>query len=146
MLTTPAGKPASLISWARKRAERGDCSAVFMTTVFPVASAGPSFQAAIYTRVRGRISSITAQVKPTVTTLAFVSKQTIQFRRLLGNSNRDNSKGLLDSKEVSKNRIHTVSTKFETYSVRFKVAVSQPLQIKAPMPTRHATHQTPTGS
>jgi hypothetical protein len=48
IFTTPGGKPASLISVARKRAPRGVCSAGLRTTVFPQASAGPSFHAAIY--------------------------------------------------------------------------------------------------
>lgn len=47
MLTTPGGKPASLIRFAKKRMERGVCSAAFRTIVFPQARAGPSFQAAI---------------------------------------------------------------------------------------------------
>ena len=47
MLTTPAGKPASRKSDAMKRPDSGVCSAVFMTTTFPVARAGASFQASI---------------------------------------------------------------------------------------------------
>ena len=47
MLTTPGGKPASLIRFAKTRMESGVCSAAFMTTVLPQARAGPSFQAAI---------------------------------------------------------------------------------------------------
>ena len=47
ILTTPGGKPASTIRLARKRIERGVCSAGLRTTVFPQARAGPSFQAAI---------------------------------------------------------------------------------------------------
>ena len=45
MLMTPGGKPASLMNEAKTSAERGVCSAVFRTTVFPVAIAGPIFQA-----------------------------------------------------------------------------------------------------
>jgi hypothetical protein len=45
MLITPGGKPASLISSAATRALRGVCSAVLMTTVLPVAMAGPTFHA-----------------------------------------------------------------------------------------------------
>ena len=45
MLTTPAGKPASLMSSAMYSPVKGVCSANFITTVFPVASAGPNFQA-----------------------------------------------------------------------------------------------------
>src|SRR5580704_16488360 len=47
MLTTPPGRPASSSSSPRKSAESGVCSAGFNTTVQPVASAGPSFHAAI---------------------------------------------------------------------------------------------------
>lgn len=46
-LTTPAGKPASLIKVARYRMLKGVCSAALITTVFPQAKAGPSFHAAI---------------------------------------------------------------------------------------------------
>ena len=46
-LTTPSGTPASAISSARRRADSGVCSAGLRTTQFPVARAGPSFQAAI---------------------------------------------------------------------------------------------------
>lgn len=43
-LKTPGGKPASLIRLAKTSADRGVCSADFMTMVLPVASAGPIFQ------------------------------------------------------------------------------------------------------
>ena len=44
-LTTPSGKPASLTRPAIWSPVRGVCSASFITTQFPVARAGPSFQA-----------------------------------------------------------------------------------------------------
>jgi hypothetical protein len=44
MLTTPGGKILAMRP-ATKKAERGVDSAVLMTMVFPVASAGPTFQA-----------------------------------------------------------------------------------------------------
>lgn len=47
MLTTPAGKPASLTSEHRYSAVNGVCSAGFITIVQPAASAGPHFQANI---------------------------------------------------------------------------------------------------
>ena len=43
-LTTPSGIPASSASSASRSAESGVSSAGFSTTVFPHASAGPSFQ------------------------------------------------------------------------------------------------------
>jgi hypothetical protein len=43
MLTTPGGKPASLIRFPRYSAVSGVCSAGFSTTVLPAASAGASF-------------------------------------------------------------------------------------------------------
>ena len=46
-LTTPSGIPASSTSSASRSAERGVSSAGFRTTVFPQASAGPSFQLAM---------------------------------------------------------------------------------------------------
>src|ERR1039457_6213735 len=46
-LTTLSGNPASAINSASNNAVSGVCSAGFKTTVQPVASAGPSFQAAI---------------------------------------------------------------------------------------------------
>ena len=45
--TTPSGRPASAMSSARRSAVSGVCSAGLRTTQLPVASAGPSFQAAI---------------------------------------------------------------------------------------------------
>ena len=46
-LSTPAGRPASRHSSARRSADSGVCSAGLSTTVQPVASAGPSFHDAI---------------------------------------------------------------------------------------------------
>ena len=46
-LITPSGIPASSASSASRKAESGVSSAGFSTTVFPVASAGPSFQEAM---------------------------------------------------------------------------------------------------
>ena len=46
-LTTPSGTPAWAMIWASSRAVSGVCSAGLSTTVLPVVSAGPSFQAAI---------------------------------------------------------------------------------------------------
>jgi hypothetical protein len=43
----PGGKPASLMRFARYKIDKGVCSAALSTTVFPHASAGPNFQAAI---------------------------------------------------------------------------------------------------
>ena len=45
--TTPSGTPASAMSSASRSAVSGVCSAGLSTTVLPVASAGPSFHAAI---------------------------------------------------------------------------------------------------
>lgn len=45
--TTPGGKPASLTSFAAKRAPRGVCSADLRTTTLPQAIAGPIFHAHI---------------------------------------------------------------------------------------------------
>ena len=47
MLTTPSGNPASTINSPMRSATEGVCSAGFITTVFPVASAGASFHASI---------------------------------------------------------------------------------------------------
>ena len=47
MLITPAGKPASSASSPIRSAVRGVCSAGLRTTVQPMASAGPHFQATI---------------------------------------------------------------------------------------------------
>ena len=46
-LITPSGRPASAISPASRSAVSGVCSAGLRITVLPVASAGPSFQAAM---------------------------------------------------------------------------------------------------
>lgn len=55
MLITPGGKPASVMSEARRRAVRGVNSEGLKTIVFPHARAGPSFQhiniTVIYQRV-----------------------------------------------------------------------------------------------
>ena len=45
ILTTPGGKPASTINLATCNADRGVCSATFITTVQPAARAGPNFHA-----------------------------------------------------------------------------------------------------
>ena len=42
--TTPGGKPTSVMSSATRSADIGVSSAGLSTTVFPAASAGPSFQ------------------------------------------------------------------------------------------------------
>lgn len=47
IFTTPAGKPASIMSSPILKAVNGVCSAGFITTVHPVARAGPNFQAII---------------------------------------------------------------------------------------------------
>ena len=47
MFTTPSGNPASRISSPTRSAVSGVCSAGFITTVQPDASAGPSFHACI---------------------------------------------------------------------------------------------------
>ncbi len=44
MLTTPGGKPLEATSSATRRVVNGVSSAGLSTTVFPAASAGPSFQ------------------------------------------------------------------------------------------------------
>lgn len=62
MLTTPSGIPAYLISYATLSADRGVCSAVFMTTVHPAARAGPSFQACI---ARGKFHGMIWPATPT---------------------------------------------------------------------------------
>ena len=43
--STPSGSPASAASSARRSALSGDCEAGLRTTLLPVASAAPSFQA-----------------------------------------------------------------------------------------------------
>src|ERR1700739_1224228 len=62
MFPTPAGNPASMIRSPRRSAESGVCSAGFSTTVQPVASAGPSFQAAIS---RGKFHGMSCLTTPT---------------------------------------------------------------------------------
>eukprot|EP00659_Diplonema_papillatum_P018798 gene18797-biopygen19037 len=47
MLTVPLGYPASWMSSATRRADRGVCSAVLTTVVHPVARTGASFHASI---------------------------------------------------------------------------------------------------
>src|SRR5580692_9656037 len=47
MLTTPGGKPASVISSPSRNADSGVCSAGFSMQVQPEANAGPSFHAAM---------------------------------------------------------------------------------------------------
>ncbi len=61
MLTTPAGNPTSSISAARCSDVRGASSDGFITTAFPEASAGPSFQVAI--RV-GAFHAVIAPITP----------------------------------------------------------------------------------
>ena len=58
---TPSGTPASVASSARRNAVSGDCSAGFRTTLFPVASAGPTFQLAISS---GKFHGTTAPTTP----------------------------------------------------------------------------------
>ena len=59
--STPSGTPASAASSARRSAVSGDCSAGFSTTLFPVASAGPTFQLAIRS---GKFQGTTAPTTP----------------------------------------------------------------------------------
>jgi hypothetical protein len=47
ILTTPGGKPASLIKPAKYKILNGVCSAALRTTVLPHANAGPNFHAAM---------------------------------------------------------------------------------------------------
>ncbi len=61
MLMTPSGNPASLISYAILKADKGVCSAVFMTTVHPAAKAGPNFQACIK---RGKFQGMICPTTP----------------------------------------------------------------------------------
>ena len=59
-LTTPSGKPASSARSPRRIAVSGVSSAGFSTTVFPHASAGPSFQLAMLSgKFQGTISPTT---------------------------------------------------------------------------------------
>ena len=58
--TTPSGRPASSASSARRSAVSGVSSAGFSTTVFPQASAGPSFHEAMLSgKFHGTISPTT---------------------------------------------------------------------------------------
>ncbi len=58
--TTPSGIPASRASSASRKAESGVSSAGLSTTVFPQASAGPSFQLAMFRgKFQGTISPTT---------------------------------------------------------------------------------------
>ncbi|MNH13660.1 hypothetical protein D3C79_732400 [compost metagenome] len=59
--STPSGTPACSASWARRRAENGDCSAGLSTTLLPAASAGASFQAAMSS---GKFHGTTAATTP----------------------------------------------------------------------------------
>ena len=66
-LTTPSGRPASSASSAKRSAVSGVSSAGLSTTVFPAASAGPSFQAAIVSgKFHGTISPTTPSGSRTV--------------------------------------------------------------------------------
>ena len=58
---TPSGIPASVASSASRRTLSGDCSAGLRTTLFPVASAGPSFHEAIRS---GKFHGTTAPITP----------------------------------------------------------------------------------
>ena len=60
--TTPSGKPASCNSSPSRNAVSGVCSAGFSTTVFPAASAGPSFHAAIS---NGKFHGMICPITPT---------------------------------------------------------------------------------
>ena len=62
MFTTPSGNPASVISSPNRSAVSGVCSAGFKITVHPVASAGPSFHAAISS---GKFHGIICATTPT---------------------------------------------------------------------------------
>src|SRR2546428_12962538 len=61
-LSTPAGRPASCASSARQRAVSGVNSAGLTTTVFPAASAGPTFHATIN---RGEVQGTICPPTPT---------------------------------------------------------------------------------
>ena len=61
-LITPSGMPAFWASLANRRHVSGVCSAGFITTVQPVASAGPHFHAAI--RI-GKFHGIICPATPT---------------------------------------------------------------------------------
>ena len=62
MFTTPGGKPASWNIDASSIAVEGVSSEGFRTTVLPAASAGPSFQIAIF---RGKFQGVIAATTPT---------------------------------------------------------------------------------
>ena len=62
MLTTPGGKPASIVSSARRFALKGVCGAVFRTTAHPAASAGANFQVAM---ASGKFQGAIAPTTPT---------------------------------------------------------------------------------
>lgn len=62
MFTTPLGIPASCTNSATLRAERGVCSAVFMTTVHPAASAGASLYACM---IKGTFQGMIWPTTPT---------------------------------------------------------------------------------
>jgi hypothetical protein len=59
MLTTPGGKPLAATSSATRRVVSGVSSAGLSTTVLPAASAGPSFQLAMF------IGKFHGTIKPT---------------------------------------------------------------------------------
>ncbi len=61
MLTTPSGMPDSAISSAMRSEVSGVISAGFMTTQFPAASAGPSFQ---LVNISGKFHGTTAPTTP----------------------------------------------------------------------------------
>ncbi len=61
-LITPGGKPASIASSPIRSAVSGVCSAGFMTTVLPQASAGPHFQASI---TSGKFQGMICPTTPT---------------------------------------------------------------------------------
>lgn len=71
MLTTPGGKPASLMSSAILSADKGVYSAGFKTTVHPAASAGASFQLIIKA---GKFHGIMAATTPTGSGLVYAKK------------------------------------------------------------------------
>ena len=62
MLTTPAGSPASAHTCAKSHAERRVQGAGFSTTVFPMASAGATFQASMR---RGKFHGMICPTTPT---------------------------------------------------------------------------------
>ena len=60
-LKTPAGIPASNASSATRRVVKDVCSAGLTITLFPVANAGPIFQASI---IKGKFQGSTAPTTP----------------------------------------------------------------------------------